>query len=64
MNILKKIRNWVPIKHNFDLEDFEKIIIEDYSFNRYKCKKCNKIMTLNLWQMKILPRSMAYGCTK
>jgi hypothetical protein len=71
------IRFFFPPKHDFDLEN--PIIDEITSTHEYKlsgtinkekwivtgfqCKKCGKILWLNKWQMKQLPRSMKYGCS-
>ena len=59
-------------KHEFDLENPVKqtVGISDrewtgiYTYEKYTCKKCSKTLCLDLWQMKKLPFSMKYGCTK
>ncbi len=67
-----------PPKHDFDLEN--PIIDEITTTHEYKlsgtktekrwtvtgfqCKKCGKILWLDKWQMKQLPRSMKYGCSR
>lgn len=64
-------------KHDFDLEN--PIIDQITTTHEYKlsltktekrwtvtgfqCKKCGKILWLEKWQMKQLPRSMKYGCS-
>ena len=70
-------RFFFPPKHDFDLEN--PIIDEITTTHEYKlsgtktekkwtvtgfqCKKCGKILWLEKWQMKVLPRSMKYGCS-
>lgn len=78
LNILAVIsRFFFPHKHDFDLE--KPIIDEITTTHEYKlsgtktekkwtvtgfqCKKCGKILWLEKWQMKQLPRSMKYGCS-
>ena len=70
-------RFFFPLKHDFNLEN--PIIDEITTTHEYKlsgtktekrwtvtgfqCKKCGKILWLDKWQMKQLPRSMKYGCS-
>lgn len=70
-------RFFFPPKHDFDLEN--PIIDEITTTHEYKlsgtktekrwivtgfqCKKCGKILWLDKWQMKQLPRTMKYGCS-
>ena len=78
LNILAVIsRFFFPLKHDFDLEN--PIIDEITTTHEYKlsgtktekrwtvtgfqCKKCGKILWLEKWQMKQLPRNMKYGCS-
>lgn len=66
MEIINKIRTKFR-KHNFDLENPELIVLEvggkqSVKFNRYKCTNCGTTLSLDLWQMKDLPFSMARGC--
>ena len=52
--------------HDFDLDNPVTFVIDvldkKYCIDRYKCKKCDKSMSLDLWQMKSLPYSMKTGC--
>lgn len=55
--------------HDFDLENPEDVYVQGttqklYSFHRYKCKKCGKILALDLWQMQDLPWEQKIGCDK
>lgn len=62
---MKKLwRKLFPFKHDFDLENPTYKMVFDYKISIFKCKKCDKTLMLELWQMKSLPRCMARGCVK
>lgn len=66
-----------PPKHDFDLENpiiDEITTTHEYKLSKtksekkwtvtgFKCKKCGKILWLEKWQIKELPRSMKQGCS-
>ena len=35
-----------------------------WTITGFQCSKCDKILWLDKWQMKNLPKSMKYGCTE
>jgi hypothetical protein len=49
-------------RHVFDLKNPEMQNTHGYSWPRFRCKRCGKTLGLDRWQMKSLPREMAYGC--
>lgn len=71
-------RFFFPPKHDFDLENpiIDEIITtheyklsgtkteKKWTVTGFQCKKCGKILWLEKWQMKQLPRSMKYGCSR
>ena len=49
-------------KHDFDLENPQVVDSGILLFTKFICKNCGKSLCLDKWQMKKLPRAMAYGC--
>lgn len=50
--------------HDFDLNNPEIVGTMNYHWYKFKCKKCDKTLSLDMWQMRDLPYSMKIGCKK
>jgi len=74
MNKLQKLLRNIKIsntKRDFDLQHPEIIDTgvrrpngETIKYTKFFCKNCGVSLSLDEYQMKELPRKMAYGCTK
>lgn len=53
---------WIKRYHKHNFKRIEDASACGFSYPQHKCQdpKCNKILGLNLWQMRDLPLSMLY----
>lgn len=78
-NLLATIRRLLfGSRHDFDLENpfIDEVetthkhklngntVVTNWKLEGYKCKHCDKVLWLDKWQMKDLPRSMKLGCPR
>ena len=73
-----KFKKWFPLKHDFDLDnpliDHVKITeehslsgetkVKNITLTGFVCKKCDKVLWLDIEDMDNLPKSMSHGCVR